>query len=101
MAHVKLINNEWKKNVNLEITAEEKAQINDPNLPANELKSLIDSIKERKTEKLSMQEEILVQQIYDDNKIQGATLIDVDIFLPQGNGIINCRVNGRHEQIRF
>ncbi len=39
--------------------------------------------------------------IYDQHKIEGATLIACDIALPAGTGIINCRVDGEHKQIRF
>lgn len=41
------------------------------------------------------------QAIYDQHKIEGATLISCDITLPAGTGIINCRVDGEHKQIRF
>jgi DNA-binding response OmpR family regulator len=41
------------------------------------------------------------QALYDQHKIEGADLIAVDIMLPSGSGIINCRVNGDHKQIRF
>ena len=103
MTNVKLINNEWKKIVNsIEFSSEEKEKLkNIKDLPPEERKSLLDSINERKLQKLSAEEEEKVQKIYDDNKIDGSVLIDVDIFLPEGNGIINCRVEGEHKQIRF
>ena len=41
------------------------------------------------------------QAIYDQHKIEGADLIAADITLPEGTGIINCRLNGEHKQIRF
>lgn len=41
------------------------------------------------------------QVIYDQYKIQDAELIDCHITLPDGYGIINCRINGEHKQIRF
>jgi hypothetical protein len=39
--------------------------------------------------------------IYEKHKIEGASLIACDIALPAGTGIINCRVDGEHKQIRF
>jgi hypothetical protein len=44
---------------------------------------------------------VAAQALYDQHKIEGADLIAVDISLPSGSGIINCRVNGEHQQIRF
>ena len=41
------------------------------------------------------------QALYDQHKIEGADLISADILLPEGTGIINCRLNGEHQQIRF
>jgi hypothetical protein len=41
------------------------------------------------------------QALYDQHKIEGADLISADILLPEGTGIINCRLNGEHKQIRF
>jgi hypothetical protein len=41
------------------------------------------------------------QALYDQRKIEGADLISADILLPEGTGIINCRLNGEHKQIRF
>jgi hypothetical protein len=41
------------------------------------------------------------QALYDQHKIEGADLIAADITLPEGTGIINCRLNGEHKQIRF
>lgn len=39
--------------------------------------------------------------IYEQHRIEGSTLIGCDIALPEGTGIINCRVDGEHKQIRF
>ena len=41
------------------------------------------------------------QALYDQHKIAEASLISCGISLPRGTGIINCRVNGEHKQIRF
>ena len=43
------------------------------------------------------------QAIYDENKMEGNTFISATVFLPSGNGIINCRQPDTlgHCQIRF
>lgn len=41
------------------------------------------------------------QAVYDQHCVEGANLISADITLPEGIGIINCRLNGEHKQIRF
>ena len=47
------------------------------------------------------EEAATAQALYDQHKIEGADLIAADITLPEGTGIINCRLNGEHKQIRF
>ena len=49
----------------------------------------------------STEDQATLQAIYDANFPVGAELIDVDITLPNVRGIINCRVGGEHQQIRF
>jgi len=43
------------------------------------------------------------QAIYDEKKMEGHNLISATVFLPSGNGIINCRQHEtlEHCQIRF
>tara|TARA_R110000803_G_scaffold41983_2_gene90130 strand:- start:4634 stop:4951 length:318 start_codon:yes stop_codon:yes gene_type:complete len=43
------------------------------------------------------------QAIYDENKMESNNLISATVFLPSGNGIINCRQPStlEHCQIRF
>jgi hypothetical protein len=43
----------------------------------------------------------IAQATYDMNRIEGAELIGCDVTLPACTGIINCRVDGEHVQIRF
>jgi hypothetical protein len=43
----------------------------------------------------------IAQPIYEKHRIEGSYLIACDIRLPEGSGIINCRVDGEHKQIRF
>jgi hypothetical protein len=49
----------------------------------------------------STEDSATAQTIYDQHKLENASLIGVDINLPSGKGIINCRLNGDHKQIRF
>lgn len=39
--------------------------------------------------------------IYSNHMINNAEFISVEISLPSETGIINCRVNGEHKQVRF
>ena len=41
------------------------------------------------------------QAIYDQHKIDGSIFLSASVTLPDGSGIINCRVGGDHKQIRF
>jgi hypothetical protein len=101
MKNLTLINNEWKQRVNPNITEAEKAVIENREAPAEERKAVLDAVKERMFETPSSEDVASAQAIYDANKIEGSQLISVDVILPAGSGIINCRVNGEHKQIRF
>lgn len=71
MKTVFLLNNEWKERVN---------------------SSLLD---------VSSEDAEKAQTLYDRYKIDGAELISIEINLSIESGIINCRVNNEHKQIRF
>lgn len=101
MKNLTLINNVWKVRKSPNITEEEKNILNNENVNSELLKLTLDNIKNRSTEDASQEESSLAQNIYDQNKLHDATLISVDISLPDGHGIINCRVNNEHKQIRF
>lgn len=102
MKNLTLINNEWKQRVNPNITAEERAILENKSEDSAETRrTLMESIKDRSLVDVSAEEATTAQSIYDQNKIEDSDLISVDVTLPQGTGIINCRVNGEHKQIRF
>ena len=39
--------------------------------------------------------------IYSQHMIPNAEIISVEVFLPSQTGLINCRINGEHKQVRF
>lgn len=39
--------------------------------------------------------------LYSRHVVANSEVISVEIFLPSETGIINCRVNGEHKQVRF
>ena len=88
--------------VNPILTNEEKTLLEERTIPPSEVKkALLESLRSRSQQPASEQDASTAQAIYDQHKINGSVLISVDIALPGGNGIINCRVNGEHKQIRF
>ena len=52
-------------------------------------------------ETASEQDAAQAQALYEQHRIEGADLIAVNINLTLNTGIINCRINGEHKQIRF
>ena len=103
MKNCTLISSAWKQRIAPVLTLEEKAlriaPVTDENRDAKT--TLNESILDRSFADLSTEEATQCAVIYNANKIEGATLIAADITLPDGHGIINCRVNGEHKQIRF
>ena len=99
----------WKEIVKVELTEEEKLlQYSTIEDDIEARKILIDRIKAER--EIPVDEEIstLAQSIYEANKPilkenDTYQLIAVNMVLNDkvGNGIINCRVNGEHKQIRF
>lgn len=102
MKNLSLINNVWIERINPNITAEERAILEDRAMPPSEAnKTLIESIRNRSQQPASESDAATAQAIYNQHKLADAVLIAADVSLPSGNGIINCRVNGEHEQVRF
>jgi hypothetical protein len=101
MKVVTLINNEWKELVNSNMTNQEESFILNENNPLEERMELLNNIKQRQYQSISTEEEIIVQNLYNQNNISNSELINVNIYLPEQRGIINCRVNNEHKQIRF
>ena len=102
MKNFKLVDNAWIEIVDPEITPEERAILQDGSYPPSEQKlALVESIKNRMHMPASEADATAAQAVYDQHKIAEAVLIEANITLPAGIGIINCRVNGEHKQIRF
>lgn len=99
----------WKEIVKVELTAEEKSLI----LSTKEedkvaKKELMDRLKSERELELDVTSTAIAQAIYESNKpslkeTDTYQLISVDMQLTDevGTGIINCRVNEEHRQIRF
>lgn len=102
MKNITLIGNEWKERKTPNLTDQERELLRDMS-EANheERKVLMDRIREESLVAVTAEEAAQAQAIYDQHKIEGATLIAADITLPSGTGIINCRVEEEHKQIRF
>ena len=99
----------WKEIVKVELTAEEKLLMHSTN-EEDEVakKALIDRIKSERELGLDVETSSIAQSIYETNKPTLKSndtyqLIAVDMQLEGevGKGIINCRVNEEHKQIRF
>jgi hypothetical protein len=102
MKRLTLIGQEWKQQVAVQLTDEEKSLLADRSDAAREQRiALLTRIREESIQDASPEDAASAQAIYNQYKIEGATLIAADISLPSGSGIINCRLNGEHKQIRF
>jgi len=69
--------------------------------PTDKEKAVLEEIQAAQFSSASTEDQAVLQAVYDANFPAGAELIDVDITLPNVRGIINCRVGGEHQQIRF
>jgi hypothetical protein len=102
MKNLTLVNNEWKQRIVVELSVQEQALLFDLDESKREEQQILaDRIASESMVTASPEDAIAAQALYDQYKIEGADLIAVDISLPSGSGIINCRVNGEHKQIRF
>lgn len=102
MKNLSLVNNVWVEKVDPNLTDEEKVALeNKTNPPSEDYLALVESVKARCSKNADQADAEAAQAIYDEHKIANSQLIAVDISLPSGKGIINCRVDGEHKQIRF
>lgn len=101
MKNITLVNNEWKELVDPNITNEEEEFLLNENLPLEDRLSLYNTIKIRQYQEISEEERSIAENIYNQYSVPNSTLISVNIYLPEERGIINCRVNDEHKQIRF
>ena len=99
----------WKEIVKIELTSEEQTLIFSTN-EENEVakKALIDRVKSERELELDVETSAIAQAIYEANKptlksTDTYQLIAVNMQLEGevGTGIINCRVNEEHMQVRF
>ena len=97
-----LINGQWKQLLDPNVTPEEQAVLENTS-PENfeTIEELVANIRARSITNASAEDSAATQTIYDQHKRQGAEFIDCHITLPDGYGLINCRVGDEHKQIRF
>lgn len=102
MKNLTLENGEWKQRVAPQLTAEERELLMQRGTEPNEARrALMERIRDESLVAADTEDAAAAQALYDQRKIEGADLIAADITLPAGSGIINCRLNGEHKQIRF
>lgn len=101
MKVITLINNEWKELADPSTTNEEESFILNENNPLEERMELLNNIKIRQYQSITTEEQLVAQNLYDQYNIPNSELININIYLPEQRGIINCRVNNEHQQIRF
>ena len=102
MKNITLINNEWKQRFQPQLAEGEKQLLLYQGSEHNESKqALIRRITAESLVAADPEDAATAQVIYEAHKIEDAQLIAVDILLPSRTGIINCRINGEHKQIRF
>jgi len=82
---------------------EVKDLIHDENADEQEKATAINAWKDSQYSTADAADAEAAQAIYDEKKMEGNNLISATVFLPSGNGIINCRQPEtlEHCQIRF
>jgi hypothetical protein len=102
MRNLTLIGNEWKQRVAVALSDEERAlMLNQGADRREERRALAERIAAESHIAATPEDAAAAQANYDAHKLEGASLIAADIVLPSGTGVINCRLNGEHQQIRF
>jgi hypothetical protein len=102
MKNISLIDGQWKQRVAPQVTKEERDLLNNRDSGSSEAKkALIERIRNESLIAADPADAETAQALYDQHKINGSELIAADILMPDGTGIINCRVDGEHQQIRF
>lgn len=102
MKNLSLVDNVWIERINPNITSEERTILEDKTMPPSEAKkALMENIRSRSSKPSDPSDATAAQAIYDQHKLSDAVLIAADISFPGGHGIINCRVNNEHKQVRF
>lgn len=102
MKNLTLINNSWKQQLEIQLTDAEKFLLINKNKDNQErCKLLIERVRNQSLVDADSEDASAAQALYESNKIENATLIAADILLTDEAGIINCRIDGEHKQIRF
>jgi len=102
MKNLTLLNNQWKQKVAIELNEEEKTLLQNFNEDKRlDRKSLSERVIAESFTSADAEDASVAQDLYDQHNIEGAEFISVDVLLPNKIGIINCRLNGEHKQIRF
>jgi hypothetical protein len=97
-----LNNSVWKQQVAVDVTKEEEDILNSSNQENDEARfNIIKKIQNQSFVNPSDEDIATAQSIYDQHKINNSVLISANITIPEGFGIINCKINGEHKQIRF
>ena len=99
----------WIELIKATITEEQQTLIKSTDISDNAAKeTLLLQIKSNSEVALASEDKVIAEAIYTANKPvleEGDTyqLISVNMTLDEGaaRGIINCRINGEHKQIRF
>lgn len=99
MKTLKLVNNTWMQVVNPAVTQQERNAIAQSDALGK--KSVLDNIKERSHVLATAEDALIANELYNANKIASSELISVEIYLPAQAGVINCRINDEHKQVRF
>jgi hypothetical protein len=91
----------WKKYLSFSVSEEEINLLLNPESNESEKTIIKNRLKSKKFSLISQEEEEELELIYNSAMPSGAKLINCNISLPKGNGIINCLVDGEQRQIRF
>jgi len=102
MIHLTQINGAWKQLTPPTLTDEQRNLLKNTNPDYDAARKFLrETLQSECYTPATVGNAATAQAIFDTNNIVGSTLIAANIILPNGNGIINCRVGGEHKQIRF
>lgn len=100
MTHLMLVGGEWFERINPELTPEQTQALRDPS-KGDAHREAVAAFRERSRRAASEADAAAAQSLYARHSLADATLISAEVTLPSGSGIVNCRVAGKHRQIRF
>ena len=98
----------WKEIIQVTLTEEQENFIKSSKVSNKEKKSFMLEINSQTEIELSSEDQLIAETTYLANKPElkkddTYELIEIDMTLENGltRGILNCRINGEHKQIRF